>query len=208
VVNSQERDASKPPCCAKAMCSSSLFCKWLEVLITIVGHIQKQHISNVLHQDNSKQQTLLHKKAQDAMDWKQKFLPVRERELTCLQSFKSKKERINFSLHGIATNKQTIKNAFNEWLITQKTLSLLFSSLLFSSLALCSSSHRNKCRDFLCHKMLRYVEPQTLTLIICLGARRRSRWWVDLKISFQKVCLLRQSFEILFPTVDFFNLTY
>jgi hypothetical protein len=57
----------------------------------------------------------------------------RERELTCLQSFKSKKERINFSLHGIATNKQTIKNAFNEEvsrMVNQTENSL--SSLLFS----------------------------------------------------------------------------
>jgi hypothetical protein len=75
----------------------------------MVGHIKKQHISNALHQDNEKQKKLLHKKAKNAMDWKQKYLPVRERELTCLQNFKSKKERINFSIHGIATNKQTIK---------------------------------------------------------------------------------------------------
>ncbi len=114
MINSQERDARKPPCCAKTMSYSSLFCKWLEVLTPIEGHIQKQHISNVLHQDISKQQKLPHSKAKDVMDWKQNYLPVRERELTCLQNFKSKKERINFSLHGIATNKQTIKNAFNE----------------------------------------------------------------------------------------------
>jgi hypothetical protein len=136
VINSQERDASKPTCCAKTMCSSSLFCKWLEVLTTIVGHIQKQHISNVLHQDNSKQQKLLHKKAKDAMDWKQKYIPVRERELTCLQNFKSKKERINFSLNGIATNKKTRKNTFNEEVsrMVNQTENFL-SSLLFSSCA-------------------------------------------------------------------------
>jgi predicted secreted acid phosphatase len=94
------------------MCSSSLFCKWLEVLTTIVGHIQKQHISNVLHQDNSKQQKLPHKIAQDAMDWKQKYLPVRERELTCLQNFKSKKRKNQ--LLSFMDLQQTIKNAFNE----------------------------------------------------------------------------------------------
>ncbi len=98
----------------------------------------------------------------------------RERKLTCLQNFKSKKERINFSLHGIATNKQTIKNAFNEGvsrMVNHKENFL--SSLLFSSLALCSSLHRNKCRVFLCHKRLRYVELQTLTLIICLGGKKK-----------------------------------
>jgi hypothetical protein len=92
VINSQEKDASKPPGCAKTMCSSSLFYKWLEVLTTIVGHIQKQHISNVLHQDNSKQQKLLHNKAKDAMDWKQKYLPVRERTNLFAKILKQKRK--------------------------------------------------------------------------------------------------------------------
>lgn len=57
---------------------------------------------------------------------------------------------------------------YDEWLITKKSL----SSLLFSCAVLIFAPQQMQCFS-LPQKRLRYVELQTLTLIICLGGKKK-----------------------------------